>query len=111
MRDGRLPSELTCHSHMIALLLPLGLAYARRSPTILQKLAVHIFIPYSTGGYESTLWLRRNPIYALLYLAKQVPDPVFDPLGLQAHALAACPVDTWRSPAETDVHTPEVEVE
>ena len=36
---------------MIALLLPLGLAYARRSPTILQKLAVHIFIPYSTGGY------------------------------------------------------------
>lgn len=55
--------------------------------------------------------MRRNPIYALLYLAKQVPDPVFDPLGLQAHALAACPVDTWRSPAETDVHTPEVEVE
>ncbi len=112
VRDGRLHLELTCHSHMIALLLALGLARVRRSPTILQKLAVHIFLPYSTNGYihkargtekspdarylsRLMLWLRRNPIYALLYLAKQVPDTIFDPFCLQAHPLAACPVEPW----------------
>ena len=66
---------------------------------------------YETTKFDRTLGLRRDSVDALLHFAQQIPHAIFDPLRLQAHALPARPVHSWRRSSKADVHTSKVKVE